>query len=664
MRHKLATGVLLAACFLTYSNSLQNNFLIDDHALILDNAQIRSINSFPLTLTPKVASGEPRGYYRPVHHALIMSNYLCFGTNPLGYHLVNLFFLYICAMALYGFVNLLFQNRKISFLTSLFFCVHPINGMLVNYVTATGCATIVFFMLLSLIFYLLAEKSGKRIYGIMSFLCFVIALLCHETAMVFPLYLAAVLFLAKGYSLKQTMQKIWPYCLLAFVYFVFRLQFASLNESVIDQIPRFQMSFASYSASFFKLMLEYIARLVFLQDIVLSWSVSIVKENLFWWNSGFILTILGSLYLILGRRESRIRSFALSWFLIGFLPVTMACLLQPSYGLQIEPHWLSFATIGFFLFSANAMIHAGERIHKNLFKVLVLLLLGVYILNSRYYNYLWGEEKRYCQYWLRVAPRSLMTKFFLANVYLQDKEYGKAKQIYEELLSGHWHYPKIYNNLGLIEYAEGNFPKSVEYFRKSLALEPGAVAYTNLGAVLVDLKDWKGAEDAYLRAAELNSFLIEPRFNLAVIYSERKEYKKASDLLRQILAIDPEDEVSAFLLADLSLLNGDKKQALDLTKRILAESKDPRRLVNLGSRFAQERLSNMAFALYSRALKIDPCYKEAYIEMGKVFGNRDQFNQAIVMWQEGLKCHPREKVFVELIFEAKELLKEKTGKSE
>lgn len=656
-RHVLTAVVLLAVCFLTYSNSLHNGFLLDDHDLIESNAQIRSAKFFMMSLTPTVASGDTRPYYRPVPHALIMLNYLLFGKNPWGYHLVNLFFFYMCSVALYGLLNLLFDDWKISFLTSLFFCVHPINGMLVNYMTATGYSVMIASMIFSLIFYLLAEAKRKRVYYFISLIWFFIALLCHEIVLIFPLYLAAVLFFIKKYPLKQIVFKSLPYGAVSFVYFLFRLQFVSLKSSIIDKISIFNMSIAEYTASFAQLILGYLARLISLQDIALNWVIPIVRENSFWWAVGLLMVFLFCVYLIFAVWKGGVKAFALSWFLIGFLPVTMASFIHPVSGLALEPHWLIFSSVGFFLFLAKAFCFMHTR--KGLMPVMAGLLVVFYILDTREYNYLWADEKRYCQYWLKVFPQNLNGKFFLANAYLYDKEFDKAKEIYLELLSKHWDSPKIYNNLGLIEYAQKNSAKAVEYFRKSLDIRPGAVAYTNLGAALADLKDEKAAEEAYLKAIELNNFFIEPQFNLAAIYWEQKGFGKASHLLEHILSINPMDELSMFLLAELSLINGEKKRALELTKHLLEKSQNPQRLVKLGSRFAEHRFSNMAFALYSKALKVDSCYKEAYIEMGKVFGNRDQFYQAMVMWREGLKCHPGEKILVDLISEAQELLKAK-----
>ena len=69
-----------------------------------------------------------------------------------------------------------------------------------------------------------------------------------------------------------------------------------------------------------------------------------------------------------------------------------------------------------------------------------------------------------------------------------------------------------------------------------------------------------------------------------------------------------------------------------------------------------------AFALYDKALALDHQYKETYLELGKLYGNDNQFDKAIGVWQVGLKLDPHDKRFSHLIEEAKRL--EATTKTE
>jgi len=656
-QHWLAAVVLFVLCFVTYSNSLHNDFMIDDYGLILENPQIRSINFFLNNFIPVDHPKAKIVYYRPIPHALIMLNYLLFGANPFGYHLLNLFAFYLCCLCVYGFLNILLRDGRVSLLASLFFCSHPINGMLVNYKTATGYSVLICSVMLSLTFYLLVEQKNNKSYLVISYLWFFIALLCHEIAMAFPLYLAAGLFFIKKYRLKQIIKGCFPYGVILFIYFIFRLKVASLKSNIINKIPIFEMSLTNYLATFSKLVFWYISKLVTLNDIVLIWATPLVRHPLLGWNLIFICIVLGCLYLIFVVWKKDIRAFAVFWILIGFIPVTMACLFHTDLGLMIEPHWLFFASIGFFIFLAYLIVRGGEKFNKNLIPILSMILLVAYVLASRQHNYLWANEKRYCQFWLRIVPGYKSVMFHLANCYMRDGEYEKARKLSEQALAGQFDDWQIYTNLGLMDYQEEKFTLAIEKFRTALKFNPdSAVTYNDLGNALLKINDRKMAQQSFLKAIGLNPFLLEPRLNLASIYQQQGEYEKAIALLKRNLAIDPNNEPSLFLLAEMDLSAGNKPSALELAKQLLVKGKDPEALVGLGSLFAANRYSKMAFALCSRALQIDPYNKNAHLQLGKLYGNAEQFNRAIVIWQEGLRYHPDEPEFKELITEANELM--------
>src|SRR5207249_1070683 len=96
---------------------------------------------------------------------------------------------------------------------------------------------------------------------------------------------------------------------------------------------------------------------------------------------------------------------------------------------------------------------------------------------------------------------------------------------------------------------------------------------------------------------------------------------------------------------------GRKKEAFAAGKKLLTVSRDPEVLTNSGGIFAQEKFTDMGFAMYATALRWDPKYKGAYLEMGKLYGNLNQFNRAVAMWQDGMRLYPEEVQFRNLILQ-------------
>ncbi|MCA9399218.1 MAG: hypothetical protein KC618_05685, partial [Candidatus Omnitrophica bacterium] len=135
--------LLLVTLCVTYSNSLHNDFMIDDDALILTDTKIRNLKNLYYQFIPdhqevfELEEGGQSIYYRPFAHILPMVCYSVFEENVFGYHVFNLFLFYFAVLAFYFLVRRLFGSSELAFFTGLLYAVHPLNGMYINYITAS-----------------------------------------------------------------------------------------------------------------------------------------------------------------------------------------------------------------------------------------------------------------------------------------------------------------------------------------------------------------------------------------------------------------------------------------------------------------------------------------------------------------------------------------------
>lgn len=556
-RNLLVAVFLFLVCFVTYSNALPNAFLMDDYPIIIDNRAIKDPHF--LQIAPFLKSGTAYNsadhvYWRPVTHLLNLFSFLLFNKDPFGYHLLNLLLLYACGIALYELLHSLFNRWQLAFLTSLLFCVHPINGVLVNYITTTGYSVLVLAVILGLRYSLAAQEGGKATAYFLSLFWFSIALLCHEIAVVFPLYLSCVLFFLKNYSFRKICVVNVPFILILIVYAIFRSAYVGFNSGTLAHIPHFHMSLSSYTATFFNLILFYVRNLIFLDKIVLIWASPIIKSNLFLWNiagAGLLILCLMGMRLY-GKRSEK--TLALSWFLIGLLPVGLACFSRPNLGFIIETHWMFFASIGFFLFLSSLLLNIRRSAapFPLLSILMVLPLTASYILSSRQYNKLWSNEMKYCRYMLSLSPGMELPLWWLAYAHLRAHHYAEAKVLFEKTLRGTYRDWETYINLGVIEGVLGNSASAVDYYYRALAVNPNAAeAYSNLAAHLINVGRLDKAEEYLQRAIRLDVHLIEAKKNLTTIYRQQGKVKEAISLLEEILKIDPEDAYSLKTWRDL-----------------------------------------------------------------------------------------------------------------
>lgn len=182
MRERFLVGLLLAAVALTYANTLANQFVMDDELYIMRNAQVTS-PSFSRLFSPNAISS----VYRPLAFAVLAFNWTLSGTEPFGYHLLNLglhagvtWLLYILLQELLASLP---EGKSVAFAAALLFAVHPIHTEAVAWVVGRAELLAAGFLFAGWILHL-------RDRPIASLACFVLAMLSKESAVAFlPLLL-------------------------------------------------------------------------------------------------------------------------------------------------------------------------------------------------------------------------------------------------------------------------------------------------------------------------------------------------------------------------------------------------------------------------------------------------------------------------------------------
>src|SRR5262249_51643602 len=123
--------LLLAVLVMTsvlYFSILNTYFICDDFIAIQESLPKPDVTVYDLIAEPG------RWFLRPItthwfpattfSYAL---DYALYGAHPLGYHVTNLLFYWLCALAIYFLALRLAPQRGVAFLTALLFLMHPIH---------------------------------------------------------------------------------------------------------------------------------------------------------------------------------------------------------------------------------------------------------------------------------------------------------------------------------------------------------------------------------------------------------------------------------------------------------------------------------------------------------------------------------------------------------
>jgi len=637
---------------LVYSNSLNNKFLIDDYFFlrnpVLSNTKfiLSQWDPYREQVLGVLDNNAMQGYYRPLQQMVLDYCYDVFKNNFWEYHLLNLFFFALASSLIYLLIGKISGSYNLAFFAGLFYLIHPINGIVVNYMSASVFPLEVIFMIgtILLLWESLERKNDRGLY-FLSLLFSFLSLFWHESGVMTPLYITLVVVLFRRESTRTKTTYLFPYFLIILSYTVFRDIFLNVDRLVLNPMALYHMNVREYLASLFRIFSWYITRLFYPKGIVMTWATPIFHDHILLNVLGVFL--FGILFLLLFIRFSKEKlcQLGLAWFLIGFIPVCLAAFRIRDNGAQIEPHWLIFSSIGFFILVAYFCIFVLDRTKKTGL-ILLSVIVVVWASVSHAYNQLWADEKTYALYWSQQVPNLRSPYFYLANAYKNEGAFKESRKYLRLALSGHSSDLEIYNNLGVMDQTEGHFKDAESDYKMALKVYPySAGTYNNLAFVYLAEDQWDKAKGNFDRSLMYNPLLVEPRLGLASIFLKHAEYKQAIDLCFKNLDIKKNDPKTLLMLVDIFIRDKDFVNMKKYAYQIINDETDPVVLTELGIKMGENNFTDPAIDSFTKAIRMAPDYKEAYLAAGTFFANLDKFDEAIHIWKIGSSIDPSDQRF-------------------
>ncbi len=390
---------LFFLCFSVYSSGLKNGFLVDDNNF-LSKRYVYDFRSFHDFFTVTKSQ-----HYNPFYFLINIYLFHFFKDNSIAMRLINVVLFYFDCIFIYFFIILSTKNRKLALLTSILFCVHPINSVVVNQITLNTVLIFGIFVLLSLItfWFFIENKKGRRYFYILSMVFYIFSLLCIENALVLPFYLVGLMYFLKKASLKKSFKECVPFFIISVCYII--LWFSVVGQvSFLTHNRLMRLSIGSYVASYVKLVGWYISMLFIPSKIVWIYNISPVNNSLWAW--GILLLCLLAVFFVLRRYKRSFVSFYFIWFLVGLLSVIPAILAHSYMGFVMEPYWLFFYSIGFFSLFSYFLLKLSEKLNKKLWAGLFVSIILLFVFYTQYYNAVARTEESFCKFWIKVCPRN------------------------------------------------------------------------------------------------------------------------------------------------------------------------------------------------------------------------------------------------------------------
>lgn len=509
--------LLLFLILITYGNSLNNAFLSDDLAEIVNNPNIGNLG-YALT-------SHPFGFIRLIFYWLAFQ---LGGLNPAIFRSINLFFHTGSVFLIYALCNHLYSKRM-ALMVATVFAVHPAISETVVWISGGMYTQYTFFFLFSFLLYLLSKNNPK--YYFASIIAFLLSFMSHPQ-MPLALFLVFPLWELLFGNFKANWKKTAPFLILT-VFFILltlvslperttTLQSVHLQERGIDNpfvlIP---VAITSYFELVFfpKTLTLYHSELSFGQ-------VEFIIR--------FVITLIFLAALFLSFKKSKFIFFWLSLFLIALSPTLTPFRLN----WIVAERYLYLPSIGLFAVFALGLDKLADK--KQFRHIVFIFFTAVIILLSARTiarNIDWKNENNL---WIATGKTSPSS-------------------------------PNTHNNLGDVYGRLGDKQRALEEFQTAILLKPNyADAYHNLANTYVELNQLDKALANYLLAAQFNPGLWQSYQNIAAIYLQDKEYRKAVEYMEKAILVNPGNLNLRVNLGIIHLSEGEKDKAGEIFMWVLS----------------------------------------------------------------------------------------------
>jgi len=507
--------------FTVYGNSFNNEFLWDDVHLVEDNSYIRNWSNLEKIFTKDIMAGAARrsNFYRPIQTLTYTVDYSLWKLDVRGYHFTNTLLHVFSALAVFWLINILYGKRLLSLLTSLFFVIHPIHTETITYIAGRADSLALFFVLLTLIFYIKHLNSENRGTYIFMLLSYIFALLSKESSLIL---LPLLLLYHYSHKIKIKLIQLLPLIGITIFYILLRVTVFSFHTThspehpatLFERIPTFFAAITSY------------ARILFLPfDLHMGYGY---KQFGFADPKVILGIMILSFLFVYGfkqRNKNALIFFSLSWFFVALIPVSN---LYPINAYMAE-HWLYLPSIGIFLILSDRLCALSRFKHLEVIsKIIIMSLMIFYSYLTVKQNTYWKNPVTFFERALKYTPNNHKMYYNLGTAYTDLGKSEYAIIAYEKAIEINPTYDEAHINLGVAYYNAGMRKEAETTYKKAIELSPdSAEPYSNLGIIEYDRGNDQKAIDLYTKAIQVNSNYGKAYNNLAIVYVRQKKFKLA-----------------------------------------------------------------------------------------------------------------------------------------
>ena len=516
--------IIVIATIAAFSNSLGNEFIVDDFLFIVDWPLIQDWSNFSEFFGSHNQPVGEEGVYSPLKTCVHAINYNLFGLNVFWHHVVGLFIHLIGTIFAFKIALRLTSNVAVAFLCGLFFGIHPVHVEAITPPTGSVDTSGIVWFFASFYFYI-KVKSAKNKWDknyLLSILFALLAIFTHELVITLPLFFLfyELCFNCQGSKKRSMFLRTLPF-------FIFSIVYAILKFSIVGSLARGKYLYGSFYLTMLviiKALAKYV--LILFYPIVLTANHEISKGifsvNWHYFDKTEVLTqsildpqVILSLFFTIAiiyvgikfYKINKVVSFCVGWFYISLLPV-MNFIPTECY---FAERYLYHGSLAFCLLLSLMILrpfNQNDMILKKYFKFLSVLAFIFYI------------------------------GFFFKQTLMRNDQLNNEFSLYKAEARVNPRHPIMHRKLGFLYLRNGEPRKALDHLELVINLRPSDPdAHFVLAESYMALHNYKKAALNFKKAIEIDPNFAESYYNLAGIYAFIGEKKEAMLYLDQSIKL-------------------------------------------------------------------------------------------------------------------------------
>jgi len=607
----LAAALLAIAVAAAYHGTLRDPFVFDDITAIPENPSIRALWPLWGTLAAPATATTVAG--RPVANLTLALNYARGGTDPFGYHALNILVHVLSCLALFGVIRRTLvlpplEKRfggdafSLALLAALIWGLHPLQTEAVTYVVQRVESMAGLFYLVCLYCFLRSTQAARPLgWRIATVLSCLVGMGTKEVMATAPvaLFLFDRTFLAGSFT-GAWRQRRGLYLCLAATWVPMALLVASTGFSRGGSAGFGSASPWAYWLTQFGALSRYLRLAVWPHPQVFDYGTRLVHRPGEAALAALLVLALGGATLAALKARPA----------LGFLGAWFFLILAPSSLVPVATQTM-----------------AEHRMYLPLAAVSVALVAGAYALGGR----------------RSVIPLAVAALLLAALSARRNEVYRSALSLWSDTAAKVPGSARAHNNLGLELFRAGKDGDAIAQYQISLGIEPGDQGtHSNLGNALDRAGRTREAIVEYQAALRIQPDFAPALYNLAKALHGEGRIAESITSYEAVLKIQP-DYADAYngLGEALERAPGRTAEAIDRYQQAIRINYDfPQAHYNLGAALERAGRATDAVTEYQEALRLQPDFPEASDNLGVLLCATGSLAEGMDLFEDALRAKP------------------------